>query len=604
MYFDELAKYYRKLEEISGRLEMTAILAELFKECNAEEVVIVSYMSLGKLGPDWETKEFGLSTKLVLKLLSKTAGYSLIEIEEYYNKVGDIGDVAEFYWNKRRQATLFSFGEDTKVSIVDMWNAFQAISEKEGAGSQTAKHNIISPILSKLDPLSVRFFCKIITNQMRLGVRTATLIDGMVLAKLGNTEEKEVMERGVNLLGDLGITAKILWEKGIQGIKEIQPEPLTPIQNMAAHRVSTAFELYDKIGAEGSMEYKYDGIRVQMHSDGKTVRVFSRRLENMTPLFPEVIEALKEIFGPINFILEGEVVAVDKNGRILPFQYVARRRRKTDIDKIMKEIPVNLFVFDILYVEGKSFIELDFRQRREELEKRIPDNNNIIRKSSARWLENEEDISNFLENALTYGCEGIMGKKADEGSAYRAGKRGWSWVKLKPDYVLGDSFDLVIVGAKYGSGKRAGTYGTLLLACYDDKNQQFKSITQLGSGFKDEDLVLFEQTLTPLKVSEKPKELVSEIEPDVWFTPKYVVEVIGTELSQSTAHTACRGFSIKNNGEVAEKLEAFYEPNKGLAIRFPRIIKKEFLDKTVEQATTEEEVWNLFEIQLKKRLNL
>ncbi len=588
MKFHELATFYQRLEATSGRLAMVDILQELYSACSATDAEIVSHLTLGQLAPDWLEVEFGMAAKLMLRSIASAAGYPVQRAEDLFNKRGDIGDVAQELMSKRRQKGLTAFtSPPAPLTVAELWDALHKLANTSGSGSAKHKHQQLVGLLGRIKPLEARYLCKIVGKQMRLGVRDITLIDGMTLARLDSKEEKSSVERASNLLGDIGQVARILWEQGIEAIKSVQPNPLIPIRNMAANRVSTVDELFEKLSENGSLEFKYDGIRVQLHSDGKEFAIFSRRLENMTHHFPELRKATQQAFKGEPFIAEAEVVAIDKEGRILPFQFVARRRRKTGIEQAMRDIPVRLHLFDLLYLGAETLMDRPFQERRETLEKQTT-LSEIVQLTEQTSSSSPDHIAAFLNQAMKQGCEGLMGKKTGLGSEYKAGNRGWAWIKLKPDYESGDSFDLVIVGGSYGTGKRAGTYGTLLMACYDDVNQLFKTVTQLGSGFSDTDLQQLKEILDPLKLSRKPKDVSSDIEPDVWFEPLHVLQIVGTELSRSSQHSACRGFHKDDK-------------NTGLAIRFPRILSKEFVDKSVDQATTEHELWEMFKIQNRKR---
>jgi len=404
-----------------------------------------------------------------------------------------------------------------------------------------------------------------------MGVGDMTVLDALSIAFTGDKEAKEKLERAYNICPDLGIIAETLAKKGIKEIEKIDVHVGRPIKMMLAQRVDELEEIQKKIPSEVTVEAKYDGERVQAHKDKKDkIILFSRRLENITEQFPDLVEYLQKKVDAKEFVLEGEVLAVDKKGQPLPFQTLMQRKRKTDIDEYVKKVPVVLKAFDLLYLNGESYLHQPYYKRTAMLDKIITKNDHIIL-TERIITSNLEEINEFFLEMLKKKYEGIIVKSRAEDSEYQAGTRGWNWIKWKKEYVkeMVDTFDLVIVGADHGKGKRSGTYGALLCAAYNQKEDMFETLCKLGTGLTDELLEELPKKLSKYKISHKPARLKvkKEMEADVWFEPKLVLEVKGAELTKSPFHTC----------------------GSGLALRFPRFMRYRD-DKKAEQATTSQEV--------------
>ena len=390
-----------------------------------------------------------------------------------------------------------------------------------------------------------------------------------------------MLERAYNLTSDLGEVAEIIATEGLDSIKQIKIKVGRPIRMMAAQRLPNANEILEKMGGRCFVEYKYDGERIQAHKDGDKVVLFSRRQEQISEQYPDVCEYIKEYIKPEKAIIEGECVAIDvKTGKMKPFQELMQRKRKYDIMEKIKEIPVKLFAFDVLYVNGEDYTTKPFVERRKKLSDIIKPSDKITL-TVGKEVHASEELLDLFEEAIADGCEGVMAKNMSDNSIYQAGARSWLWVKLKKSYQKGltDSVDLVIVGAFYGRGKRAGVYGTILAAAYDPETNTYPTVCKLGSGFTEEDLDILKQRLEPITLEHKHPQVISEIDADVWFKPKYVIEVLGDEITLSPIHTCCKGR---------------YSNDVGLAIRFPRFISWRD-DKAPEEATTPNELIDMYE---------
>ena len=584
MKFRELSECYSKLEGTQKKLEMVDILAETLSKASINEIAKISLLTLGKIYPDYVGIELMLAEKMAIKALAVATGKNERSVSQLVEEVGDLGKAAQTLLQKKSQATLLSFTtqkEEEEYSVLDVWNKLDSIAQTTGEGSADKKIRILSGLISKGSPLEARFITRMVVGQLRLGVAVQLLLEALTKARTGTRDKKSILERAYNLTSDIGFVSEKLFKEGIDAVKEIKVQIMNPIKVMLAQRVSSAAELLEKYEGKVSLEYKYDGLRVQIHKKGDKVKLFSRRPEDITSQFPDVIKFIQTAATQDNFIIEGEIVAYDlSKDKILPFQNVSQRKRKHDIEQKISEIPVRVYLFDVLYAENKTYLDENYLERRKALSRIVKETENI-KFSHQTIAVTTDEIDNFFHKALENSCEGVMGKNVGEESVYQAGARAWNWVKYKADYVdkLSDSFDLVILGADFGKGKRAGKYGTFLLGCFDEEESIYQTFTRVGAGFSDEDLANLFELLKPLE-REKPKEVLSEIDCSVWFDPRVVIEVTGAEITRSQMHTCSRGY--------------FENEKEGLALRFPRFTGKLVDDRPPEQSTTNEEIRTIY----------
>jgi DNA ligase-1 len=373
----------------------------------------------------------------------------------------------------------------------------------------------------------------------------------------------------------------------LKGIKKFEVFIGEPIRPMLAERLSTPEEILEKLGGKCIAEYKYDGERIQIHKRNDEIILFSRRLENISDQYPDAIELVKKHVKAKEAILEAECVAVDTDtGEMKPFQELMHRRRKYGIEKAMEEYPVSLFMFDALYVDGEDLTLEPYPTRRKSLEKVIAESDRM--KTAKHIITSDaKELEKFFLEAIEDGCEGLVCKSMAEDSVYQAGARGWLWIKYKRDYKseMTDTVDLVIVGAFHGRGKRAGTYGALLLAAYNPASDTFETVTKCGTGFTDEDLAKLPKMMQKHVIQHKHPRVNSMIEADVWFEPVAVIEILGAEITLSPIHTCAMGAIRKESG---------------LAIRFPRFTGNYRVDKSPEDATTRSEIIEMYQKQLKR----
>jgi len=580
MDYTIIADTFEMMEKTTKRLELTDYLVKLLKSTPSELIDKVVYLMQGKLYPDYEGIELGVADKLALRAISASSGLSTEKIEEMYRKTGDIGGAGELALQTKTQTTLFS----APITVERVYSTLEKIAGLVGEGSQEMKLRYIGSLLNDATPKEARYILKIITGKLRLGIADYTVLDALAVAFTGEKENRALLERSYNITSDLGLVAKTVATKGLEAVRTIKIEVFKPIRPMLAERVSSAEEALKRTEGKCAAEYKLDGERLQIHKDGEKVMMFSRRLENITSHYPDAIEAVNKFVDMKDGILEAEAVAINQDsGEYLPFQELMHRRRKYGIEQAVKEYPISLNFFDILFMNKKDRTQLPYAKRRELLEG-VMKNDSMVKVVRMITTSDEKEIEKFMEEAISDGCEGLMIKHL--ASNYRAGAREFAWVKLKREYrsELADTLDLVTVGAFHGRGRRVGKYGALLLAAYDKENDIFRSICKVGTGFTDEDLANFHSILKQHLIAHRHARVDSKLEADVWFEPNVVIEIIASEITLSPLHTC--GMNAVREGS-------------GLALRFPKFTGKIREEKSPEDATTVSEVVNLYRKQLK-----
>ena len=583
MQFAEIAEVFDKVEATSARLEMTAILAEFFKTVPAKDIRTIIYLSSGKLHPDFDPRELGMADKLALRAIASVSGMSQKEIDELAVKTGDPGAVAESLVGKKKQMTLFS----EPLSLENLIRGLSEIESASGKNSQDKKMKTLSRLLHDATPVEARYICRIVTGRMRVGAGAMTLIDALCSA-YATKEDRTEVERAYNVTCDMGLVAETLATGGLEAVREIGVKVGDPIKVMLAERLRSLPEIMERMGGKCAFEYKYDGIRVQAHirKDG-SVKMYSRRLEDLSENFSDVGQSLKSQLIGTEAIVEGECVAFDPaTGQLKPFQNVTHRRRKNDMSAAIEEVPVRIFLFDLLYYDGQDYTLVPYPQRRAKLESIFERAEGVDRVgySEQTVVESPEEAQEFFDRSVASRCEGIMAKSLSDDSIYKAGARGFLWIKYKKDYTenLVDTFDLAVVGAFYGMGKRAGVYGALLMAAYDPDSGKWCTTCKLGTGFDDAFLAALPPMLEPYLSKEKPASVSAEMVPDVWFIPGLVLEVTAADISISPIHTAAFG-SVKEDA--------------GLGLRFPRFTGRVRDDKDAEQCTTVDEIKEFYDLQ-------
>jgi DNA ligase-1 len=578
MKFSLIADTLSYMENTTKRLELTQHLVDLFKITPPDIIPKVVYLLQGKLRPDHEGVEIGIAEKIAIKALSKSSGISIKKIENEYKDTGDFGQAASKILEQKTQTTFLS----ENITVERVYDTLYKIAELKGARSQDMKMKYISSLLNDATPAEGGFIAKIITSNLRLGIADYTILDALSIAYTGSKENRPTLEHAYNVCSDLGKVSYAVSKNGLESLKDFQITIFSPIRPMLAERVKSPQEAHEKMGQEFASEYKLDGERVQVHRQREKIILYSRSLENITSYYPDIVENIGKALKSDEIILEAEVVAInDETGEFLPFQELMHRRRKYKIAQAVQEYPITVNFFDILLVDKKSCLDVPYTERRKLLEKNVAED--LFAKVMPMVLvRSDSEVEDSLENAINSGCEGIMLKQLD--SPYRAGARASNWLKLKREYrnELGDSLDLVVVGAFYGRGRRTGRYGALLLSAYDDKTDTYPSICKVGTGFTDESLDQFYQILSDKITVKKDPRIQSGLEADVWFDPEVVIEIVASEITLSPIHKVAMDKIRKGSG---------------LALRFPKFTGKIRFEKTSENATNIDEITTLYNSQ-------
>ncbi|WP_457637241.1 ATP-dependent DNA ligase [Oceanithermus sp.] len=569
MTFRRFVATLDEVERASSRLAMVEMLAEAFRELPPEEVPLAVLLLQGRVAPEFEGLEFGVAEKEAAKALALVLGKDEAEVVRAVKEKGDIGAYARETLPEREGG----------LSVEQVYDELLAIAEDSGKGSQQRKRERLARLLAAASPEEAAVILRTVTGRLRLGVGDATVLEALALAFLGDRGKRPLLERAYNLTSDLAYVARLALE-GEAALAAVKLEVGKPVRMMLAERLAGPEQIMEKLGPHYA-EHKYDGERVQVHFNGERFWVYSRRLENITHQYPDLLEALGEVQKE-PFIIEAEAVVVDPvTGEMRPFQNVLNRKVKHLTPELLQRYPVKGFVFEILYRAGEALLERPYTERRAALEAWFRPHERL-ELSTKQFVETVEDLVQFFDESIEAGCEGLVCKKPD--GEYEAGKRGFKWVKYKRGIAgkLSDTLDLVVVGAWLGRGRRAGSYGSLLAAAYNPNQDRFETLTKVGSGFSDEDLnQVLPRRLDPYRREERHPRVWSLLEPDVWFDPALVIEVEAQEITLSPNHTCAFGT---------------VQGGRGLALRFPRFVRYRD-DKGPEEATTSQEVVEMYRNQ-------
>jgi DNA ligase-1 len=595
MRFQDLATFFERLEATSKRLEMFDILADLFRQTAPDDIAPIIYMSQGRLLPAFHGLEIGMSDKLLTRALAEASRKSPEAVLAHFKKSGDLGTTAE---------ALLAGHTGEGLTVAKVYKEFHSIANTAGEGSVEKKLCNLTDLLSASSPIEAKYIARFVMGRLRLGVGDATVLEALALAKLGGREFKPELERAYNLCSDLGRIGELASKGGIEDVAKIAVQVGYPIRMALCERVAEPEQIVDKmklverVKTKGSkqqkietirpcaIEPKLDGIRCQIHKDGERVDIFSRNLERTTPMFPDIVEAVKRQVRARDMIFEGEALAFDEGtGELLPFQTTIQRKRKHEVADYAKEFPLKLYVFDLLYVDGEDYTPRPYSERRAELLRRIAPGS-IVEPAEAEETQDPARVRQIFESAVARGLEGIVAKRLD--STYTAGARNFDWIKLKRNYKgeLSDTVDLCVVGYFRGGGKRARFgIGTVLAAVYDPATDTFKTVSKVGTGFSDEEWVQLRERLDRVAVAHRPARVDSKMEPDVWVQPTFVITVAADEITRSPMHTC---------GADTEGI--------GYALRFPRV--QGFLreDKRPDDANTVSDIIELYELQKRVKL--
>jgi DNA ligase 1 len=583
MDFAVLADAFDQMTRTSSRTELTKILVEVLKKTPVELISKISYLTQGKLYPDFMGIEIGMAEKTAIRAIEKAYGVNSKKIQDLMRKRGDIGDVAAEISLAKEQQSFSSGGLTVEV----VYSTLEQIANTSGSGSSQTKLNTLSMLLNSASALEAKFLIRFVTGKLRLGVADFTVLDALSIRYTGAKDSREKLEHAYNLTSDLGFVADLLARHGMKGVEGVEVTAGKPVRPMLAERLESAEEIIEKMNGIASAEYKLDGERVQAHktADDKVI-LFSRRLEEITEQYSDVVAALKSLPAK-QFIVEGEAVAIDSSGKYLPFQELMHRRRKYELEAAQKQYPVVLNLFDILLFEKEPMINQSYEKRRARLEvlfQKAKTKHNMML-VPASIVKDSTHIDSLMEVSLAAGCEGLVLK--DLTSTYKAGARGYAWIKFKPEYRpnVRDTIDLVIVGANHGMGRRAGVYGAFLLAAYDPDADLFRTTTKVGTGFSDADLEKISKTLDEYKLPTKSPRVDAKVSAEAWFEPKMVIEIIASEITLSPIYTAGLD-KIRHSA--------------GFALRFPKFTGKIRDDKAPEDSTTVQELLEMYQKQIRQ----
>jgi DNA ligase 1 len=588
MHFDEHTKYFERLEAASGRLKMYKLLGELFSRAGEDEVAEIAYLLEARLGPPFAAVNIGMGERMVAAAVAAATKKSEAAVSKLYKHLGDLGLVAQRLTPKNTRG---------KLTVSEVYSSLLEIARTSGRGSAEKKVKRLADLIGSVSPLSALYIARFVVGRMRLGVGAPTIIEAVARLQPDAREARAVIERAYNLCSDLGLTLTTLRERGLGGLKKFKAHVGAPVRMMLAERLPNAEAIVKRLG-RCAVEAKLDGFRCQVHLGGRKVEIFSRNLERTTDMFPDIAEAVVARVRARSAIIEGEAVAVNEaTGEFHPFQVTAQRKRKYKIEEMAREFPLVFVAFDLLYADGKDYINQEYRTRRAALEKLVKQSAQAKAAKAAKpagrvrlvervVTEDASELQEFFDEQIERGLEGIVAKRLD--SRYEAGARNFNWIKLKRAYrgELSDTIDVAVVGYLRGRGMRARLgIGALLAAVYSKKTDSFETVGKVGSGLSEKNWVRLRELLDEAAAPEKPARVDSRLAPDVWVEPQYVMTVLADEITRSPVHTCARD-----------------ESGAGLALRFPRVVGFIREDKSPEDATTVAEIKKMYAMQKKRRL--
>jgi DNA ligase-1 len=568
--FADLAKNLDQMEATRSRNELVRILSDVYGASSADELEPITYLIQGRLAPFFEPVEIGLGERLLITAMSIACSVPKEEVTKLNRQTGDLGITTQ------RLATAPPKGSP---SVVEVHRRLRQIAAAGGAGSQQEKLDGFTALLRDVDPTSAKHLVRITLGKMRLGIGDPTVLDAMSVARKGDRSLRPVLEAAYNRTSDLGLIARTLWEEGETGLDALKVTAGHPLRPQLAERLPNPEAVIKKLGKVG-VQPKYDGLRVQIHKNEDEVSIFSRNLESMTEMFPELVAAASGVEVE-SVILDGEAIAYDPDSEeYVPFQETTARRRKEGIAEMAARAPMRAFVFDVMFRDGSDLTPLPYERRFEIVQELLHDSDTLLT-APLTTTDSAEVLTRELLDNISRGLEGIVAKRLD--SPYQAGARNFNWVKLKRNTSgqLNDTIDVVLLGYYRGKGKRAEFgAGALLGGVYDADRDEFVTISKLGTGLSDQGWREIHERLASLEVAEKPARVNSNFVPDAWLEPSIVVEVLADEITPSPRHTA---------GMTGDR--------PGFALRFPRIVSLRTADKKPEDATSVREIREMFEQQ-------
>lgn len=567
MRYKILAEAFEKLEKTPSYLEKNTIIANLLKKTPVEEMERTVLLLLGKTYPAYISKETGVGLQQLKKAVAQASGYSISEVDKLMKQVGDLGEVARQLVEKKKQVTLFA----KPLEVEKVFKNIKALPEITGEGSVDKKIASVAELLTSATPLEAKFITRTVLGDLRIGVAEGRLRDAIATAF---EVSPEVVEHAYMLTTDYSVVANAAAAGGRKGLEKLGLEIGHPVNPMLAQRAESLEEIMERMGGKAAFEIKLDGIRIQVHKDGNNIILFTRRMEDYTNMFPDLIEPLRQALKPKRAIVDGELVAIDKKTkRPMPFQEVLKRRRKYEIKEAIKQIPVEIYLFDVFMTDGKSMLDEPYGKRRVMLEKIVKSVPGKVMVVEQLISDKPEEITAFMNKSLEMGHEGLLAK--DLNANYRAGRREFVWLKLKPTV---ETLDLVVVGGLYGKGKRAGYFGSYILAARDEDDGRFKTVTKCGSGYTDEDLKELTKMFKKIRIEKPHEEVDIEIDCDAYFEPKVVFEVSFEEVQISPEE--------KHTGRFG--------------LRFPRYVRIRE-DRRPEEINTVQEIAEIYELQERRK---
>ena len=553
MEFSKLVEHLEKVESTQASLEKIDILSSLYSESedHLEDVVM---LSLGRISPAWQDLDLGISSKSVVDIIAMASGRKEEEVEEVWKTSGDLGDAAEEMIENKKQQRLMT----KELNVEKVMNRLQKVSEMEKQGisqsvSQDKKKKLLADLLSSAEPREARYLARMMLENLRIGIGEGTVRDALDQAFL-NGEHSELVQQAYDYSNDFRQVAKAS-RKGTEELDKIDLQLFRPVKSMLAQKVESIEDGFDTVGEPAAVDFKYDGLRAQIHVKEGEVKIFTRRLENITDQFPDVKKYVEKQVDSENCIIDSEIVGM-KDGEVIPFQRLSKRiKRKYEIEKLRNEIPVELRPFDLIY-EEESLMEKPYSERWKRLEEVI-DENEDVRLADHIETSSVEDVNEMQQSSLGENHEGVMMKSLD--AEYKPGSRVGYMVKLKP---VMETLDLAIIGAQWSEGRKSGWLGRLKLGCWNDETGEYEMVGRMSSGLTDEQLEEVTERLKPLIKSEEGR--------DVELRPEVLVEVEYEEIQESPTYES------------------------GFALRFPRL--KSFRDDK-EEADSKEKLENLYDSQ-------
>lgn len=573
MQLREMAAGFEELETTSSRRRLVELIAQMLRRAGGEERAPLVYLLQGQLRPPYEGVEIGVGEKLLARVLADAYATSDAMISRRLKRTGDLGLVA---------ASLAPDAPRRRLSVRQAYQALLDVARVSGPGSTSRKTSLLVDLLRRVGAGEAKVLVRIAQGKLRLGVGDQTILEAAALAALSDRREKPLLEHAYNVRSDLGGVVHLAFEEGRRGLEGVAPQIGVPVRPALAQRLPSADAIIDRFG-EVQAEPKYDGFRLQLHRDHDRVWAFSRRLENVTEMFPELTDGVRRQLEVTRAIIEGEAVGYDPaTGTFLPFQVTMTRKRKTEIAERAKQYPLRLFAFDVLYAGRRNLIPAPQCERSKRLAELLAFGpRDPIAVTEMLITDSASELQGFFDAMLHRGLEGIVAKRCD--APYQAGARGYDWVKLKRAYQskLRDTVDVVLVGYLRGRGKRAALgIGSVLAAVYDPEHDRFRTVAKIGSGLSDQAWRSLRARLDEQATDTVPPNVDSLITPDVWTKPTYVVEVLADEITRSPFHTCGKS-----------------DDEPGYALRFPRILNGIRTDKGPTDATTEQEILELYRMQ-------